>query len=496
MKLKSSWWVIALLAITQTSYAQFNQDAFRFSQFDRGSTSRMKALGNASTAVGGDLSSISSNPAGLGFFNGSEFSFTPEVNLSDVSSTYFGNRNSSTKNQFNLNNAAAVFHSSRRVPRGTDPSKGLLSVNFGLSWNRTNNFYDNLDFSGLNTSSNLDNNSSIADWFAEQANLVGGSIDDLYNYPNPVGYWGYQHYLIDSVGTDSYGNLYNALPQLGTAQQRYVQSTEGGQNEFNLALGLNFSNQLYLGFGAAFTNLRYNSYSNFIESGKIGNDTYETNFRNDQETTGSGFNFKLGMIYKPAPSVQFGASFTSPTWYSIDNHSTLGLQTRFSDGTAIPEEPEPFDDNYNLRTPLKASGGLAVFFNQRGFITADVEYVDYQGMKLSNYESSGDDNRRIKDLYKSTVNARVGAEGRVNDNVYLRAGYSYFQNPEKGIGSATNTISGGIGYRMNNFYVDATYTNVSRTVNVYPYELVNRPSPEATLDKKYNNIYMTVGFRF
>lgn len=497
MKFRNYFWAAALLVVAQTSYAQYNQDALLFSRFGRGSSSRIKAIGDASTAIGGDLSSISGNPAGLGFFNSSEFSFTPEINGSNISSSYFGNNGTGNKTQFNLNNASIVFHSAQRVPKGVDPTKGLLSFNFGLSWNRTNNFYDNVNYSGLNPSS------TIADWFTEQANLVGGSVDDLYNYPSPLGYWGYEHYLSDSVGQDQYGNIYKALTQLGSAHQNYNRMSEGGQNEFNLAMGLNFSNQFYIGVSAGFTNLRYNSYSNFIEDGVMegNNDRYTTNFRRDQHTTGSGFNLKLGMIYKPVQSVQLGASFSSPTWYSIEDRTTLGLQTTYSTGTRIPEEPEDFPENYNLRTPLKASGGLAVFIKQHGFVSADIEYVDYAGMKLSNFENSDyasedDDNRTIKDLYKSTVNARIGAEGKIDDNWYLRAGYSYEGNPEKGIGGSTNTISGGVGYRMSNFYVDATYANVSRKENVYPYELIYLDSPEAKLDRKYDNVYLTIGFRF
>ena len=201
------------------------------------------------------------------------------------------------------------------------------------------------------------------------------------------------------------------------------------------------------------------------------------------------------MIYKPVESVRFGASFTSPTWYSINDNTNYILDTKYSDESDWMSGDKSYENNYNIRTPLKASAGLAVFIKQAGFISADVEYVDYEGMKLSNTLNESGQNRILSDLYKSTVNARIGAEGRLNPNVYLRAGYEYLANPEKGIGGATNTVSGGIGYRMNNFYVDATYSHASRSQDVYPYE-IGTLSPQATLDKTYNNAYLTVGFRF
>ncbi|RXF70468.1 OmpP1/FadL family transporter [Arcticibacter tournemirensis] len=502
MKFNYALVVIITCMVTQNIYAQYNQDALRFSRFDRGSTSRIKGIGNASTAIGGDLSSISTNPAGLGFFNGSEFSFTPEYNFSDISSTYFNQKESDKKKQANFNNASVVFHSAQRIPKGADPTKGLLSVNFGLSWNRTNNFYDNIYYAGFNP------NNSIADMFAERAYDDGPTIDALKKADSPLGFWGYEHFLVDTIGHDASGLLYAPVTHLNSSQSM-TQVTTGGQNEFNLAVGANYSNKLYVGMSLAFTNLKYNSTSTFAEEGNAdfvdANNVqrvrgYKTFFDNQQTTTGNGFNLKLGFIYKPVESVQFGASFTSPTWYSVEDNTTLGLETFYTNGDKYPignqNEDESFEQNYNLRTPLKVSGGLAVFIEKKGFITADLEYVDYAGMHMSGYDGAAQDNKNIKELYQSTVNARIGAEGRITPNVYLRAGYGYLGNPEKGIGGATTNISGGIGYRISNFFVDATYTNVSRKQNVYPYEVYGSTSPEAELKRSYNNAYLTVGFRF
>lgn len=496
MKIQNILMVIAATAITQVSYAQFNQDALRFSRFNDGSTSRIKAIGNASTAVGGDLSSIGGNPAGLGFFNRSEISITPEFNSSKVTSTYFNQSESDGKDQLNFHNASLLFHSAKKVPVGSNATTGFLNFNFGLSWNRTNNFYDNLYLAGRNP------NNSVADFLADQANAVGGSVDDLNRAGNPLGWWGYEHYLIDSVGRDSYGNLY-APNTYVDADQTLTRRRTGGQTEFNIAMGTNYSNKLYLGLSVGLTSLRYNAYTSLSEVGNVGaipgivaeGEEYRTYYDFNQQTRGSGVNFKLGMIYKPIETVRIGASFSSPTWYSIEDDSSLGLETFYSGGDNFPDNPETFADNYNLRTPMKVNGGIAVFFQQFGFLSADVEYVDYAGIKLSNYPTSGDDNERISNLYKSVVNAKIGGEGRLNPNLYLRAGYSYLANPEKGISGATNVVSGGLGYRVGNFYVDATYQNVSRKQTLYPYELATA-SPAADLKWTNDNVYLTLGLRF
>lgn len=58
---------LLLGALSITAQGQYLQDVLRFSQPEQGATARFKGLGNAQTALGGDLSSISGNPAGLGF---------------------------------------------------------------------------------------------------------------------------------------------------------------------------------------------------------------------------------------------------------------------------------------------------------------------------------------------------------------------------------------------------------------------------------------------
>jgi hypothetical protein len=164
MNLKYALTGVAIVAASQVSYAQYSGDAFRFSQTQTGATSRIKAIGGASTAVGGDLSSVSGNPAGIGFFTRSELSVTPEFNDAQVKSSYFGQTNNSSKDQVNLNNASVVFYNRLSTPRGRDKTKGWLSFNLGASYNRTNNFYRTEYYSGRNP------NSSVSDYYAQLAN--------------------------------------------------------------------------------------------------------------------------------------------------------------------------------------------------------------------------------------------------------------------------------------------------------------------------------------
>ena len=48
----------------------------KFSHLFNGGSARIKGIGGATTSLGGDVSSISINPAGVGFFNKKVFSIS------------------------------------------------------------------------------------------------------------------------------------------------------------------------------------------------------------------------------------------------------------------------------------------------------------------------------------------------------------------------------------------------------------------------------------
>jgi len=489
---------VAIVAASQVSYAQYSGDAFRFSQTQTGATSRIKAIGGASTAVGGDLSSVSGNPAGIGFFTRSELSITPEFNDAQVKSTYFGQANSGTKDQVNLNNASVVFYNRLSTPRGRDKTKGWLSFNLGASYNRTNNFYQTENYSGKNT------RNSIANYYSQLANGEVAQYGNFEPTDNTLQAWAYNQYLIDPNAS---GTNFTSSVTSPTNQSRNTVTT-GGQSELSLAAGANYSNKLYIGFGIGITSLRYNRTSTFNETGTAGfllnNSTtptsaaYSSQYYQDQATIGTGFNAKLGFIYKPVEAVRIGATITTPTWTTVTDSYVEGLQTSSTAFSSIynGSNPGDYDLTYTLRTPFKASGGLAVFVGKYGFVSGDVEYVDYKGMHLGggdNFDFS-EDNHDLSTLYKSTVNARVGAEAKLED-FFIRGGFNYQGNPQVGIGSPIYTSSAGLGYRFGKYYVDATYQFVKHNLTVYPYELTSG-SPEVNLSNTYNNAFLTLGMRF
>ncbi|WP_423149627.1 OmpP1/FadL family transporter [Rubrolithibacter danxiaensis] len=515
MKLKNHILLIALLLPAFSASAQYAEDALRFSQAEQGATARFKALGNAQTALGGDLSSLSGNPAGLGLFTKSDISLSLDFNNSNLTGSYFNQNSSAQLDKLGLTQLGAVWHSAVRKSRGSDLNTGWLSFNFGIGYNKTNNFNTTMSYAGVNS------RSSFADFLADNGNIVPFSEGDLTDMA-------YQNYLIDYDDSNSVYNGYFPTVDINGQQSNVVYRT-GSQSEVNFAFGANYSNKFYIGASLGLTSLTYNADREFIESGLTLRETdfpdyltisnalrnyldapYSLSYHSSQITEGSGVNAKLGFIYRPTGNIRIGATIATPTWYSIDDSYAEGLNTRYTLGNNSPSNPAPnlddavYDYNYNLRTPYKINGGLALIFGQ-GLISGDVEYVDYASMHFSSNENSTTTsvNDDIRTNYQSAVNFRVGGEYKVN-NLYLRAGYNTQGNPYKNSDFSSTAVSGGLGYRMNNFYIDATYVNSTRKFTDKPYTISEDylyfqdtgSGDIASIKNNTNGVFLTIGTRF
>ena len=485
MKFKYILLIAAFTAATKGAFAQYSQDAIRYSTFQPGSTSRVKGIGNAGTAIGGDLSSIGNNPAGLGFFTKSESSFTPELDLSSVKSSYFNQAGNASKATANISNISWEFYNRLNTPAGQPKDKGWLSVNFGFGYNRTNDYNESILSSAKN------NTNSITDYYASLANQYGTPDNSLQS-------WAYAHNLIDLYGTNYASNAFTGNTQLNNIVHT------GSETEFDIAMGTNYSNKLYLGLSLNFTTLDYNSVNNFnevgvasvLENGTPVNRNYNSTYSQIQHTTGNGVNLKFGAIYKPVDAVRIGAVITTPTAYSIDDSFNEGLNTSLSNGSKYSNGPVEYPLSYTLTTPFKAAGGISIFMGQAGFITGDVEYINYASTKLHDADgyTSSIDNNTIQTTYRSTVNTRLGAEIRLPAGFMLRGGYGILGSPLKSGGADTKMITGGLGYHIDNYYVDLAYMNIKGQQTLTPYTAAVNPAE--SLNKTNNNLFLTIGFRY
>ncbi|MFN0289977.1 OmpP1/FadL family transporter [Pedobacter helvus] len=439
--------VVATVATTGSVYAQYSGDALRFSQTNYGSSARFKGMGNAQMAVGGDISSLGANPAGLGLFTRSEFVFTPEFNGTNMNADFLNNKTSTSRSQINLNQLGVVFHMPTYRAKGQDTQKGVVSAVVGLGYNRNNDYGLEANFSGTN------NTSSVYNMFGD----------------------------------------YSVAPN---STQSVNVARSGSVSEFNIAGALNISNQIYIGATLGLVSLKYDYSSMLDEDGIASN--YYINYNQNQITEGSGVNAKLGVIFRPSPEFRIGANLQTPTWFNIDDSYTESS----NDPNVLTSETYNF--SYNLRTPLKGSLGASYIIGNRALISADVDFVDYSTIRFSSSDGGDvstivDNNNDVRSSYKSAVNYRVGGEVKVNDFISLRAGYGLNGSAYKDDSDnhfKTQFFSGGVGYRNKNYYFDLAYQRVQTNSTFSPYLLPDYTEPVADVKNDKNNVFLTFGIRF
>lgn len=515
MKKFTKMLMVAMVATTGTTYAQFGQyvgDAIRISNGNYGSSARFKGMGNAQIGVGGDMSSLSGNPAGLGLFTRSEFSFTPEFNGSTTKSDYLGDRTSASGNKMNVNQAGVVWYNPTFKSQGQDTKRGVLSAVFGIGFNRTGDYTQNYSYSGTNSSN------TMRDYFAEEANFYKDQNGNLTN--NSLENMAFQGFLINKVTPAGQSTFYTADPFLGSNLQRKNSSSYGGSSELNFAGALNISNQLYLGATIGMVNTRYINDSEYIESGVLnpynddptkgtvgytGEENYRFSYLSSQETRGSGVNGKLGLIFRPVANFRVGATFQTPTWFYMEDNFSENIVSYLSNELIQnPVNTLSYSYTYRLKTPLKTSLGASYVIAGQGIISADVDLIDYSSTRFS-MDGGGaadqtimDNNADIKKFYTSAVNYRVGGEYKIND-LSLRAGYGLNGSPLKDDKQKiydTQFYSAGLGYRFNEYYLDIAYQRVQSENRYSPYVLNDGTEPIATVKNANNNILLTFGVRF
>ncbi|TDB64674.1 hypothetical protein EZE20_12705 [Arundinibacter roseus] len=502
----------AALLFALPSFGQYVTDAFRFSEINQTGTARFQGVGGNHAALGGDASTIGGNPAGLGFYNRSELSLTPSFNNLSTSSTYLNRVTTDGKLAPNLAQASLVIAGSQQ---GYNSKWKRTSI--GISFSRQQSFQNLFTYGGRNNRSayvdaavDMANNRNISaealdkdyDINTQQAYTVDGAYYQLYMI-NPSAAVGppYVRYDRDSP-TDQFGSF----------------ESTGAHTQWNFAYAGNYDDRLYLGASIGFNRIRYN-YTSSLDDVFVNGQVFQgSTHTEDLNVTGNGVNATIGVIYKATPEIQIGASFTSPTFMGmtetfneIISANIIGIPQQ-GGGTFVPDVRQigllPYDFEYSITSPLRASGGVTYFFGQKGFLTGTLEYVGYGGMRVStntlnateNSAFRNDNRREIQDTYTSGINVRLGGEYRAG-MFRLRAGGAYMTDPYRinvdNIDRSKLFFSGGAGIRSDRFFADLTAVYSTFKSAYTPYILNNSQDyASATIDNQSVNVLITIGAFF
>lgn len=486
-------WLVVLMGISTMAIGQSVRDAVRYSFLNYGSSARSVGAGNAFSSLGAELSTASTNPAGIAEFRKSEFVFSLDFLNRGTESSLGSNSTNQDKSIGSINQIAAVF-----VKR--NPSALWETFNVSIGMNTTNLFHQDFQFSGNTTG-------TIVDRFTAQANGVPPS--ELDNFEAGLAFD--VQLLYDFEDDDIYENDFVGYSGSVMKQQQVTRS--GSQREIFLSVGGNMKNKLSIGATLGIPVVRFEETKVYEESDPMNDIEFfnSLEFVEFLETTGVGINGKVGIIYKANRNLRLGASFHSPSILFLRDVFTTDLRHDLTTDQQQNLEALSPESNfkYQLTTPMRMIGGASYLYRAgklRGFISGEAEYISFAQNKFNltaNSDSPADQefqnelNAEIDNSLGSALNIRAGVE--VGYAAFrLRAGYESIANPYSiGSDDISPKLSLGLGFRGNKRYIDLAYQiqDVERAYS--PYLLADVSREQAVSNSVSNgNLIITAGFKF
>jgi hypothetical protein len=419
-------------------------------------TARSIGSGGAYGSVGADLGSIGINPAGLALYRTADFSLSGGLQLANNEAVYDGSTTNAKVVKPYLGQIGIEWTKVLKKPSQEKEMgfSGHLLHSFTFAFN-----YQQQALFGRTQNYNYNNTqSSLIDNYTNYLNN-GGSVYDfpeiyVANYANLVGY--------NAVTNKYYSNITAPVFQQGST------TTAGSSNKIDIAFGGNILDKLYFGIDIGVPFLNYSISQSFGETPGNQAGIYQGyNLWSTYTNRGVGINGSLGLIYRPAAWVRVGAAFHLPTWYSINENYSFGVNVDTGGYVYQYSSPQAPDTKYGLRTPMQGDAGISFYYKQYGFLSVDYSFQNYGSSRIhfpgDSTNLGAQVNSAIKSTYKYGHNIRAGVEATIKV-LRLRLGYSYNTSPFKkgqevsaGYNQSVNQATAGIGVRLKNFYADFAY---------------------------------------
>ncbi len=425
-------------------------------------SAKYNAMAGSMGALGGDYSTLYSNPAGIGVSIASEVSGTLSLHSNKNTTALFGKSNNFTIKKAGLGNAGGVV-----AFRIESPSTSWKFVNIAINYSTQ----------------------SLEDYSESASN---GNIS----------------YHIPATNDD--------LAYAGHAYNRY-----GNISKTSMAIGGNYDHKIYVGIGLNFHNSIIDQYDTAAFTSALNNVTseYEKQYTPFSES-GNGFSASLGIIGKISPQFRLGAALETPTWWGIER--VYDEYENPVDGTYTEDRSLSTPMKATLSAAFVPNKNFAINVDYAFGLTKP-KYKVYGAAEkeLNNFFSSHSKNLsevRIGAEYRISA-LRLRGGYAFASSPFRSMNIDSFS--ENGSHSSTafsnlfmgkrNTIGAGIGYDFKSFFIDAAYQNISSEYNSpfiqgsaadntgyfsYNYIVESDASIVSKVKNKRNNFFLTFGWKF
>lgn len=543
---KITMMALALFTVA-TAGAQTIYDATNIAQRELNGTARFVGMGGAMGALGGDISTIATNPAGIGIYRSNDAMLTFGYSITGAESDYVGSKFEANKYRWNFDNAGFVL--STKIGNHTP----LRYVNLGFNYHRSKSFYKNMTMQGLMGSIDNQYLSQIRS-MAQQATDAQDYVNDRYgeqlnwdskdiyrdNDAGWLGALGYQGALLFENREEGYPDFYDAYVP-SEADAYFLSRERGGIDQYNFNVSFNVNDRFYFGVTVGAYDVDYHKYSlydeNFNYTWAGDGQRYEEGYSLESfnRIHGSGYDFKFGAIIRPIEDspLRIGLAVHTPTYYKLTYttgallNSDMYLPDDAGNETLTKTTVDTYsalggrdmERDFKLQTPWVFNASLGYTVGKELALGAEYEYEDYSSMKFKypHGEEMAWETGEADLCMKGVHTLRLGAEFKPTSSFSLRAGYNYSSAaykddaikalPSNSINTDTdfantqamNTFTLGIGYRFSMFYADLAYKYDTYKSDFYPFynDINGLVTPQATkVTNTRSKVMLTLGVRF
>lgn len=485
-------------------------------------TARYIGMGGAMEALGADISTINTNPAGIGLFRSSSANISFGLSSQQDVTTYGADH----KTVPSFDQAGFVY--SMRTNSNS-------FLNFAFNYSKSRNFNQILNAVGnLNGSSQ---NKLTYNKFASNDDFIdfdkdGTILSDYiqfsqldYLYANNI------NYEEDADGNGTFYGYDGDAYDMYRAQSGYI-----GRYDFNISGNVN--NRFYWGITVGLQDVHYNGFSDYIET--LGNSTIEV--MDTRKITGNGVDIKAGIIFRPVAESPFriGLSVSTPTWYELktSNYTSMSLlNSGVSQELYDPDINESYE--FKLYTPWKFGASLGHTVGNNLALGLSYEYADYSTADtrvIDGYDYYGNEesyseyatNQHTKNTLKGVSTLKVGAEFKPDPALAVRLGFNYVSPMYNKSGAKDGTldsygvfyqsqsdftnwedtyrVTAGLGYNIDRFNIDLAYQYSTTNGKFSPFHdyadnmnadcLPNNNFEQCKVSNKRHQLMLTLGYRF
>ncbi|WP_071145821.1 OmpP1/FadL family transporter [Bacteroides ihuae] len=509
--------------------AQTLYDANRLMGSDLNGTARFVGMGGAMGALGGDISTMGTNPAGIGIYRSNDAMMSFGFNNTNAKSVSSQSTKEINKIHGSFDNAGFV------ITNKISNNGGLRFVNFGFNYHKLKSFDKDMT---MNDSYKM-----------SQTNLFASTVNDNSKFLAPdiligknayfqsdvpwLGALAYEANLIIPNSSNEYDPYFESSRH--TVNGQYHSKERGGLNAYDFNVAFNLYDRFYLGATLTAYSIDYTRNTSYSETFMANNeDDGNYTLRNNYKLDGSGVDFKLGFIARPFDEspLRIGMAIHTPIFYSLEENGMAYLdydtyskeQDKFISGTAYTQN-EYGDEmegrtKYELTTPWKYNLSLGYTIGKSVALGAEYEYSDYSTAKLK-YDDGvkmASETNGIKAGLKGVHTMRLGAEFKFIPEFAFRLGYNYitssmYSDTFKPLAlnsirtdtefsniKAINNYTIGVGYRGQVFYTDLAYQYNTYKEDFYPFYNNSTDgivAPNATkVTNTKSQVLLTLGMRF